>query len=706
MNICWLRNVILIVLLMSGFNTSAQIKKGFESLKEYDFFKARKLFNSSLKKDPAAANYGLAQIHFDNLNHFHSLDSAFKRIQLSELAFTNLSEKKRLNYLKYQVSDSSIRHLKSSIYTEAFKVAGQKAQPQGYETYLSSFPGTPLVLKAVHLRDSFALVNCISSGKAIDYETFLQQYPASEFKLLAEKKLDRVRYEQVIRLNSIPDLEEFLVKFPNSAYLADIENALYRIQVVQGTQEELYAFVKRYPNNINAPQAWELLYAQFTSDQRTESYTNFKKQFPEFPFQEKVSNDFERARIRLFPVVENELWGFADSTGKVLIPYQFNDAEYFSENLALVQIDGKKGFVNKNGFRVISPKFKEAEAFVNGLAIVETDSASGIINTRGEWIVKPIYYSISGPYGNFYRVENGEKYGIVDRFGNSITEIKYDDLEGFSEGKAAFALEGLAGFIDTTGKEIIPAQFEEAGLFINGIAKVMIEQKYGLINGEGKFIVNPKYARISNLNEGLYFVSGEKKCSYIDPNGNLVIKPADICAGPVMGIEGFQDGLARIERKGKIGFIDKKGKLVIPANLEQAGYFSNGLAPFRKKKKWGYINKSGKIVIEPIFENALPFHDGKARVKKNGKFGIINKEGKLLIDTQFDEITEMNGFYLMSLKEKKCLYNQGLIILLDCIYDDINKTDEPLIFQLIIDQKMAYYHSGLKQIFWEENIIE
>ena len=691
---------------MSGFNTYAQIKKGFESLKEFDFFKARKLFISSLKKDPAAANYGLAQLHFDKLNHFHSLDSAFKRIQFSDSAFQRLSEKKRLNYLKYQVNDSSIKHLKSSIYTEAFKAAGLNNQPQGYETYLSSFPGTPWASKAVHLRDSFALVNCISSGKAIDYETFLQQYPTSEFKLLAEKKLDRVRYEQVIKLNSIPDLETFLLQFPNSAFVADIDNALYRLQVIQGTQEELYSFVKKYPNNINAPQAWELLYAQFTSDQRTESYANFKIQFPEFPFQDKISSDFERARIKLYPVVENELWGFADSTGKVLIPYQFNDAEYFSENLALVQIDGRKGFINKNGFRVVLPIFKEAEAFTNGLAIVETDSASGIINPRGEWVVKPIYYSISGPYGNFYRVENGEKYGVIDRFGNAITEIKYDDLEGFTEGKAAFALEGLAGFIDTTGKEIIPAQFEEVGLFVNGIAKVMIEQKYGLINGEGKFIVNPKYGRISNISEGLYFVSGEKKCGYIDSKGNQVIKQTDICAGPVFGIEGFQEGLARIERKGKVGFIDKKGKLVIPANLEQAGYFSNGLAPFRKKKKWGYINKAGKVIIEPIYDNAFPFQNGKARVKNNGKTGIINKDGKILIELKYDEITELNGYYLLSLQEKKCLFDQELIALLACNYDDINKTDEPQIFQLIIDQKMAYYHSGLKQIFWEENIVE
>jgi hypothetical protein len=185
-----------------------------------------------------------------------------------------------------------------------------------------------------------------------------------------------------------------------------------------------------------------------------------------------------------------------------------------------------------------------------------------------------------------------------------------------------------------------------------------------------------------------------------------VIKPADICAGPVLGIEGLHEGLARIERKGKVGFIDKKGKLVIPAHFEQAGYFSNGFAPFRKKKKWGYINKTGKVIIDPIYDNAFPFHNGKARVKKNGKIGMINKEGKLILEAKYDEITELNGYYLLSIQEKKCLFDHELNVLLECNYDDINRTEEPFVFQLIIDQKMAYYHSELKQIFWEEKLVE
>lgn len=700
-----LRYAFLLSCVMLTSMLHGQIGKGFEALNAYDFFKAKKLFQSSLKKEPAAANYGLARIHFDRLNHFHSLDSAYKRLQNSEAAFILLTEKKKIKYLNFGINDSSISQLKNSIYEEAFKDAGKSVQPNGYHNYIATFPGTPLLNKAIHLRDSFALNNCIASGNAVEFESFLQQYPDSEFRTIAEKKLDRLRFEIVLKANSIPEFENYLLKFPKSAFTNDVENAIYQLQVLKGTQDELYRFVKRYPKNINTPQAWEQLYALFTSDQRTESITKFKEQFPEFPFQEMISKDFERAKIRLFPVVQGERWGYADSTGKILIPYQFEDAEYFSENLALVQINGKKGFINKNGFKVVSPIYKEADSFVNGLSIVETDSATGIINPRGEWIVPPIYYNISGPFGDFYRVENNEKFGVISNKGKLVTEIKYEDLDGFSEGMAAFAIDGLAGFIDTTGKEIIAAQFEEAGAFIKGLAKVMLNEKYGMINTAGKFVIPAKFVKISNPHEGRLLVSTEKKCAYYDLNGKQIIPPSEICAGPVLGIEGFQEGLARIERKGKYGFIDKKGKLIIPVNFEQVGFFSNGLAPFRKKKKWGYINKSGKVIIEPIYDAASPFVDGKAKVKKDGLFGIISKEGKLILNAQYNEIIEFNGYFIASNDDLKYLYDQDLNQLLkDC--SEIKQTKAPEVFQIIRNNKFAYYHVETKMIFGEELLIE
>ena len=61
------------------------------------------------------------------------------------------------------------------------------------------------------------------------------------------------------------------------------------------------------------------------------------------------------------------------------------------------------------------------------------------------------------------------------------------------------------------------------------------------------------------------------------------------CERPVVygydDIDCLSDGLARIERDGKYGFIDKTGKVVIPLNYDDAWYFSEGLAAVERNDK-------------------------------------------------------------------------------------------------------------------------
>jgi hypothetical protein len=79
------------------------------------------------------------------------------------------------------------------------------------------------------------------------------------------------------------------------------------------------------------------------------------------------------------------------------------------------------------------------------------------------------------------------------------------------------------------------------------------------------------------------------------------------------------------------GYIDMQGKVAIPPdpNIRTAESFSEGLASVEIKGKWGYINKSGSIVIEPKFQEVSPFTNGLAYVKVNAASeGFINHSGQ------------------------------------------------------------------------------
>jgi WG containing repeat len=60
------------------------------------------------------------------------------------------------------------------------------------------------------------------------------------------------------------------------------------------------------------------------------------------------------------------------------------------------------------------------------------------------------------------------------------------------------------------------------------------------------------------------------------------------------------------------------------------------LYPIVEKGKWGYINETGQVLIKPQFDDAKPFYEGLARVKIGKKWGFIDPAGKLTIAAQFE----------------------------------------------------------------------
>jgi hypothetical protein len=152
----------------------------------------------------------------------------------------------------------------------------------------------------------------------------------------------------------------------------------------------------------------------------------------------------------------------------------------------------------------------------------------------------------------------------------------------------------------------------------------------------------------------------EPKRWFIDRTGKIVPKPTvPQQKRQEPGSLEFSEGLAPVAaKKGrlisrgegrkkfidfKMGFKDLTGKVVIPPQFDDVGYFSEGLAPVRVGEKWGYIDKTGKIVIPPQYANAHSFWEGRAAVNIGskwgyGKWGFIDKMGKMVIPPRYDYV--------------------------------------------------------------------
>ena len=97
------------------------------------------------------------------------------------------------------------------------------------------------------------------------------------------------------------------------------------------------------------------------------------------------------------------------------------------------------------------------------------------------------------------------------------------------------------------------------------------------------------------------------------------------------------------------------GKIVIPAQYRRAWVFSEGLAAVQKNGMIGFINRKGEVVIPfkyPYHGNPLSsfvFENGHCIVADTtGKCGVINRKGEWIIHPNYDNIDAYEEYVIAS----------------------------------------------------------
>lgn len=197
--------------------------------------------------------------------------------------------------------------------------------------------------------------------------------------------------------------------------------------------------------------------------------------------------------------------GFIDTSGKIVIPLQFDSTNGFHEGLAYVKINEKYGFIDRTGKLVIDTQFDHVRDFQDGLSTVRVGKKRGVINRQGAYVLTPQHFP---------------------------------EFFSFSEGLAKFKGENnLYGYMDLTGKPVIQPRFSGARDFKDGLAKIKVKNNiWGYIDRTGKIVVQPQF------NEGNY------QAHFYD--GLISIKKGRL------GKNGIHTW--------KMGYLDRHGKYVWP----------------------------------------------------------------------------------------------------------------------------------------------
>jgi hypothetical protein len=94
-------------------------------------------------------------------------------------------------------------------------------------------------------------------------------------------------------------------------------------------------------------------------------------------------------------------------------------------------------------------------------------------------------------------------------------------------------------------------------------------------------------------------------------------------------------GLSKVQKNGKIGYVNKEGVEVIKPQYEEGLSFQEGYTAVREGSKWRYLDSTGKTITPAIYDEALSFTNGLAAASKNNLYGYINTSGEVMIPFEF-----------------------------------------------------------------------
>ncbi|TYB37277.1 hypothetical protein FXF50_15520 [Micromonospora sp. AP08] len=207
---------------------------------------------------------------------------------------------------------------------------------------------------------------------------------------------------------------------------------------------------------------------------------------------------------------EQELWGYADAEGDLVIRHRYAEVQPFREGLAwvrrpeasrwaLIDTTGAALIEANNGYRAVG-------SFSEGLSWVSMDGKGRWMAVDRTNIVKipPGYEDVRPFRGGLAAVRQNGGWGAVDRTGQVVVPTRYHGLttaladgrhvDGFTEdGLAVVELAGRRGVVDRTGRVLVAPAYPT--VVVHPVAFLIGDEsgRWGALDRRGERLIEPAH---------------------------------------------------------------------------------------------------------------------------------------------------------------------------------------------------------------------
>ena len=734
------KKTLFLLLLLSFWATSTNYAQSLTTIRKHlaekEFDKAKEKINKLYEKGELyAGTYYISSLYFlDSANARRNIDSAYtytqKAIQLYEKLQKGQKEEAKI---KEELDDlgwtaNFFYRQKSKIEKDIFDFTIKKDNSVvGWQLFLDKYPtASPnLLLEAEKRRNELAYQIAEKENTYLSYQRFIQKFPTAQQVPAAKEKYEWLLYQTETKAGTLELYEKFLQQYPTTPHRKLAEGHIFRLFVTECSPEIYQQFLARYPNHFMASVAWSWIWS-LEDDKR-----DFTKKYIQFPYKEYAEKYNKFLDIPLYSVLENnkismmneegevlistpfdligeddrckvlenemivgalgEKLGAADRTGRLVMPAEYDQAEYIGKSTFLVQKNKKWGvyfagsilenalteqeklvipckyddleamaennvikFKEKekyglyfyNGIRLLSPEFDDIARFRNDTLLITKDGEKGFYTPQQlfEWyrskakkLLLPLKeYTLS--HKVFLKVKYGESYGINLLNGKELIKA---DKKQVVESKIGWTVEEFDGgwnLYDFSGKLITtePVQTMQIALPYILFKK---NNQWGLLNTQGEQVLPAEYEKITIKKN--YFIVEKKKKNYLWFHAN---KPLIDCspfmkyevAISVVPTDELQQGYIIFQDKKtkKFGMINTDAKILVAAKQEQLNFIQDDILLFTQKKLKGLMNHEGKIILPAKYEKITSLAPQQFSLFAKKKFGIFIANKTFLVEPQ------------------------------------------------------------------------
>lgn len=177
-----------------------------------------------------------------------------------------------------------------------------------------------------------------------------------------------------------------------------------------------------------------------------------------------------------------------------------------------ITADGKYGYLDVTSNLRIVAQYEVANDFVDDIAVVKSGTKYGAIDANGKWVIQPTYEYLHSIYNNLLITRKDGLYGMIDKNGKVVVPevyraIQYDQSSKESGLYCVEDQKGKFGYIDVNGNTRIECAYDEAQNFAENLAVVKKDDEYLLINTNNQVVKTySKDAEIKDSHNGMVLV--------------------------------------------------------------------------------------------------------------------------------------------------------------------------------------------------------